>query len=120
MFGRILHPKKIRFHFFFSSIVLFSQSCQSYVLAKNVKYYGFQDVPSRGQTAGPARGEECTWMVFGHWLGGPPTASGALGNMHDKKSELKYLASLSSETDGFEISGIVGRRCLILKGAGYK
>ena len=105
--------------FFILAFLPFVTSCQTYQFAKSLKYYGFSEEPVKGQPQGPARGQACTWMLMGYWLGGPPRLSDALDDMYKSKNSPRYIVNLSSENDGFSL-GFIGRTCTIIRGMAFK
>ena len=110
-------------------------SCASYNYAQNVKTVSFSDDVTKGQQVGAIQGEDCTWTVMGHKLGGDPTVdkafqntknqSGALDsaglnwNKTESKNGLRYVNNVTTERSGFN-AYIVGKDCLVVKGLGYR
>jgi len=110
--------------------------CTSYQYARNIPLVAYQENIEKGKAVGPVRGADCTWYVLGYALGGPPTLDKAMSNAKQGAGEsvkdaigggeakfgtagLRYLNNVSTEHDGFN-AGVVGKQCLIVKGAGYQ
>jgi len=116
-------------------IALTMGGCASYQHAQNVKMISFSDDLSKGQSAGQIEGEDCTWQIFGYQLGDEPTISKAFMNTQNQadmlgsaglkvgksnqQKAIRYMNNVSTENGGFDAK-IIGKKCLIVKGAGYK
>ncbi len=114
-------------------MLLTTSACTRYQYAREVKMLSFDENVEKGTSVGPVRGADCTWTVMGYQLGGRPqldkamagarTQSGesvadALGE-GEKKDALRYINNASSGWEGFD-AVVVGKQCLVVKGAGYK
>lgn len=117
----------------FVFVALSMVGCSSYQHAQNVKMISFSDNVTKGQSVGLIEGQDCTWHVFGHKLGGEPTVSKAFSNTHHQAdglasaglksskndNNLRYVNNVSTERGGFDAK-IFGKDCLIVKAEGYK
>lgn len=107
--------------------------CTSYTYAKNFKLMSYDNNVQTGNAVGPVRGADCTWSLLGYALGGEPTLDRAVTNARtrtgenaldatkeaDESKALRYMNNVTTEWDGFN-AVIVGKKCLIVKGTGYK
>jgi hypothetical protein len=91
--------------------------CASYEYANQVKMVSFDDNVEKGQSAGPIRGEDCTWTIMGYKLGSDPTLDRAF--ISTKNQGVRYVNNVGTKKDGFN-AGIVAKQCLIVTGVGYK
>jgi hypothetical protein len=122
------------------SVLLAGTGCAPelhYKVAKDISFVSYDENVAKGATVGPIRGADCTWFVLGHVLGSQPTLDRALANARQGRGEsvndavnggmgtaatgpnLRYLTDVSTDHDGFN-AGFFGKRCLIVKGMGYK
>ena len=114
-------------------LLLTTSACTRYQYAREIKMLSFDENVEKGTSVGPVRGADCVWHVLGYQLGGYPqldkamagartqsgeSAADAIGQGEAKQS-LRYINNASTEWDGFN-AGIIGKRCLVVKGAGYK
>ena len=93
----------------------------------------FSDDITKGKSAGNVEGKDCTWMILGYWLGGQPTIDKAFMNAQnqasgmesagfgkgDRGNQLRYINNVSTENEGFN-AGVVGKKCLVVSGVGYR
>jgi hypothetical protein len=95
--------------------------CASYDYAQNLKLVGFDENVQKGQSVGNIRGEDCTWSVLGYQLGGLPTVDRAFMSAKNQSggSNLRYVNNVSTKNDGFD-AGIVGKKCIVVTGVGYR
>jgi len=114
--------------------ILLLTSCAQYQYANKVKMVSFDDNVKKGKSVGRIEGKDCTWMVLGYWLGGQPTVDKAFMNAQDQagalasaglkkadaKNRLRYMNNVSTENEGWNAAGLVGKQCLVVKGAGYR
>lgn len=116
---------------------LFLSGCATYNYANRVKMVAFDDDLSKGKSAGPIRGEDCTWRVLGYSLGGAPTLDRAFINAKNqagaaesagfadvagKKGRgqaLRYVNNVSTKNEGFD-AVVVGKQCIVVTGIGHR
>ncbi len=120
----------------FAFITFLSLSaCTSYPIANDVKMVSFDDNPTKGQSVGPIRGEDCIWSILGYQIGGQPTLDRAMANARtqsgggladqfrngkkDESNSIRYINNVSTGRDGFN-AVVVGKNCLVVKGNGYR
>ena len=92
--------------------------CATYQQAKNVKMVAFEDDVSVGRSVGPIRGESCQGYVMGHSWEEPPSLDKAMANAR-AEHQLRYVNNVSTEATGFD-SFFYGKRCLAVRGTGYR
>ena len=107
--------------------------CSTYHFAHSVKLASYDEDISKGKAAGPVRGADCTWHVMGYPLGGEPRIDRAMANARTQSGEhfadditqetdpnkaIRYINGMNTSWDGFN-AVIFGKRCLVVKGAGY-
>ncbi len=114
------------------SLMLVLQSCATYKYAQQMKMVSFDNDLTEGKSAGPVKGEDCTWMVLGYWLGGQPTVDKAFTNAMNQAGgmesagfgtggrgqKLRYINNVNTDSDGFNV-GFLGKQCLTVNGLGY-
>jgi len=118
-------------------VALSFSSCATYQYAKNIKSISFDDDVHQGKSVGPVRGEDCIWEIFGYKLGGSPTLDRAFASARNQTSSgintvfggatesvgsdkaLRYINHVTTSTDGFDAL-VVGKKCLIVTGTGYR
>jgi len=110
--------------------------CQTYQYASNVRLISFDDDLTVGKSAGPVEGKDCVWRVLGRWLGSAPTLDSAFQRAATQKSSnimsdtigdtgsangnaIRYMNDVRTEWDGFD-AWVIGQRCLVVKGKGYR
>lgn len=128
--------KRTDFLWLFVFGLLFSVGCASYDYAQNVKLISFTHDITKGQSIGNIRGEDCTMIFLGYYLGGFPTVDRAFINARsqansihaagfDFKNEgrgtasLKYVTNVTTQQEGFN-AFVVGKTCLVVTGVGYQ
>ena len=108
--------------------------CSTYTYAKNIKMMSFDNDVQTGRAIGPTRGADCTWSIMGVQLGSEPTLDRALGNARTRSGEgamdavtkgdeanaVRYMANVSTDWDGFNAAGIIAKKCIVVKGIGYR
>ncbi len=94
-------------------------SCASYKYADNVKLISFSDDVSKGQSAGLIEGESCQWMVLGNFIGDQVSVDRAFMNSQ-KENKVRYINNVSTDTTGWNVGTLIGKNCLVVKGAGYR
>ena len=119
---------------FFLFVFISLPACTSYRTAKNIKLVGFSDNIVKGRAIGQVKGDDCTFMVLGAMLGGPPTISTAIANARqNRRAEfgdflggqtksrggIRYMNNLSARPTGFNVGGF-GKSCIEVTGLGYK
>jgi hypothetical protein len=71
---------------------------------------------------------------MGVQLGSEPTLDRALGNARTRSGEgamdavtksdeanaVRYMANVSTDWDGFNAAGIIAKKCIVVKGIGYR
>jgi hypothetical protein len=97
---------------------LASTGCTTFQYAKNVKMVSFEDNVSTGTSTGPVRGEDCQAFVMGYPIGERPTLDKAFADAR-KQNNLRYMNNVSTENTGFN-AVVYGKRCMAVKGTGYK
>jgi hypothetical protein len=120
----------------FTLAILTLGGCQTYKYADKVKMIAFSDDLSKGQSIGNVRGEDCQSIFLGYPTGPAPKLDRAMEHLQnqtlgkdiglsvDEKSKnntlaLRYINDVTTSWDGFD-AGIMAKRCLIVKGRGYK
>ena len=107
--------------------------CSTFTYAKNIKMMSFDNDVQTGRAIGPTRGADCTWSIFRVQLGSEPTLDRALGNARTRSGEdamdavtksdeanaVRYMNNVNSSWDGFN-AGIIAKKCIIVKGIGYR
>ena len=116
--------------------LIFMSSCATYNYAHKVKTISFDDNLAKGKSIGPIRGEDCTWTVLGHQLGGAPTIDKAFINAknqtgsltsagfgvlekQDATREIRYINNATTANEGFN-AVFFGKQCLVVTGVGYR
>lgn len=120
-------------YLFFIPIFSLLGACASSQTAKQFRMISYEQDPSIQQSSvGTIEGRDCSWSVLGYSLG-DPTARSAFINASQQKREgfvpgqtgetkgeaLKSLKNVSVEEDGF-YAWVVGRRCIIVAGEGFR
>jgi hypothetical protein len=120
----------------FLVMVLLLGGCATYQYSKNVKLISFEDDVSKGKSVGPIRGEDCVWHILGYSLGGTPTLDKAFASARTQSKSgiassfstssntmddkvIRYINNVSTDYDGFD-AVVVGKKCLVVKGLGYR
>lgn len=128
--------KRLDFLWIFVFGFLFLAGCASYDYAQNVKLISFTHDITKGRPIGNIRGEDCTMMFLGYYLGGLPTVDRAFINARsqanaihaagfDFKNEgrgngsLKYVTNVTTQNEGFN-AYLFGKTCLVVTGVGYQ
>ena len=115
------------------ALMLVLQSCAQYKYAQQMKMVSFDNDVTEGKSVGPVKGEDCTWMVFGQWLGGNPTVDKAFINAMnqagaaesagfgkgERGQKLRYINNVATDNSGFMLGGFLGKSCLVVNGVGY-
>jgi hypothetical protein len=92
--------------------------CTTYQYAKGVKLVSFDDDITVGHSVGPVRAEDCQEIVLGYPLGERPTLDKAFAKARGG-NDLRYIDNVSTENTGFN-AGVYRKRCIAVKGTGYK
>lgn len=118
-------------------VCLALSGCATYNYAEKIQTVAFTDNVSKGESVGNIRGEDCTWMVLGHQLGGAPTLDRAFINAKNQASavesagfgsmnsnagrgeRIRYVNNVNTRNEGFD-AVVVGKRCIVVSGVGYK
>jgi hypothetical protein len=95
-----------------------TSACTTYQYAKDVKMVSFDDNVAQGHSVGPVRGESCQAFVLGYPIGERPTLDQAFADAR-KENQLRYMNNVSTDYDGFN-AVFYAKRCMIVKGTGYK
>lgn len=112
------------------------QGCVTHGYAENLKLASFDDGGTPGKPLGPVEGRDCVWRVLGYSLGGDLSLGKAFANARTQastgihtafvadaaalsESTVRYLNNISTAYDGFD-AYVVGKSCLVVKGAGFK
>ncbi len=112
---------------------LFLCSCTTYREIKEVKLIGFQEDVSKGKSVGQFEADDCVFHVLGYWLGGSPDMSRAIANARTQKkskvtdmvtdskgdAEIRYMNNVNVSYDGFD-AVVFGKRCIVVRGVGYR
>lgn len=86
---------------------------------KELKLLSLVPEPKPSKSIGPISADACVSRIFGIQLGRDPTFSDALGNL-SRKHEVSYIQNLAYDGSlDFNIF-VYGRKCLGVKGVGYK
>lgn len=107
---------------FVTLILLGLTSCQTYKYAAKVKFIAFHDNIEKGEASGNVSSKDCQSFVLGYPTGPDPTLDHAFELIQAKGGEgknLRYLNDVSTETEGFNAL-VYAKRCLIVKGRGYR
>ncbi len=108
-------------------------ACASSQTAKQFRMISYEQEPTVQQSSiGTIEGRDCSWSVLGYSLGEPTVRSAFLNASQQKKEgfipgqtgetkgeALKSLKNVSVEEDGFS-AWIVGRRCIVVAGEGFR
>lgn len=95
-----------------------ASACTTYQYAKDVKMVSFDDNVTQGHSVGPVRGEDCQRFVLGYPIDENPTLDQAFADAR-KESQIRYMNNVSTDYAGFD-AVVYGKRCLVVKGTGYR
>jgi hypothetical protein len=95
-----------------------ASACTTYQYAKDVKMVSFDDDVTQGHAVGPVRGEDCQSFVLGYPIGENPTLDKAFADAR-KENQLRYMDNVSTDHSGFN-AVVYAKRCMVVKGTGYK
>lgn len=112
---------------------LLAQGCASSQIAKDFRMISLEEKPTELKSIGPVEGKDCTWSAFGYRIGDEPNVANAFNSAAEQKEQslvpgekakvhgtgLKAIKNISVENSGFGI-WVVGRSCIVVKGAGYQ
>lgn len=109
-------------------------ACAQYPYAAKLKMVSFDNNLAQGTSVGNIRGEDCTWTVMGQQLGGNPTIDKAFINAKNqagaweaagftdgkaKSQGIRYVNNVTTTNEGFNAM-VVGKKCLVVTGVGYR
>lgn len=87
--------------------------------AKNLKLLSLEPEPRPSKSIGPISASACVNRILGIQIGRDPTFSDALGNL-SRKHEVSYIQNLAYDGSLDFDFVVYGRKCLGVKGVGYK
>jgi hypothetical protein len=102
--------------------LLGATGCQTYKYAHQVKLIAFNDDFTKAESVGNVRGKDCQSFILGYATGPEPSLDRALEDAQEqagKGHRLRYMNDVATDFEGFD-AGVYAKRCLVVKGRGYK